>query len=152
MESWPQFENETYPRASARGGVIVTVSARGIAGGGGGVAIAGAGTVRVTVGLALALCVWKLVATSATIGTGAPGGVVSPSLAVAAGAGLLTWWALDGLGVGLPDARWDAVLVTASADAMRFHDPPFDLTSTIELALAGAGRRRRLESACTPSA
>jgi len=69
---------------------------------------------KVTVGLALALCVWKLVATSATIGTGAPGGVVSPSLAVAAGAGLLTWWALDGLGVGLPDTRWDAVLVTAS--------------------------------------
>ncbi|MCB0999778.1 MAG: chloride channel protein [Acidimicrobiales bacterium] len=69
---------------------------------------------RVTVGLALALCVWKLVATSATIGTGAPGGVVSPSLAVAAGAGLLTWWALDGLGAGLPEARWDAVLVTAS--------------------------------------
>lgn len=67
-----------------------------------------------TASVALALLLGKLVATSAAIGSGAPGGVVSPSLAVAGGAALTWILVLDALGVQLAGARWDAVLVAMS--------------------------------------
>lgn len=64
-----------------------------------------------TAGVALALCLGKLVATSATIGSGAPGGVVSPSLAVSAGAALGAFVLLDSLGFHVTGARWDGILI-----------------------------------------
>lgn len=64
-----------------------------------------------TIGVALALCLGKLVATSASIGSGAPGGVMSPSLAVSAGAALGSFLLLDGLGVHLAGSRWDGILI-----------------------------------------
>jgi len=64
-----------------------------------------------TVALALALLVGKLVATTFAIGAGAPGGIVSPSMAVAAGAALTTYHAAAELGVTLPGSWWDGALV-----------------------------------------
>lgn len=64
-----------------------------------------------TLGLAAVLVFAKLAATSATIGSGAPGGLMSPSLSVAAGAALLSLHALGGLGVTITDAqRWDVMI------------------------------------------
>ncbi|MDO8388878.1 MAG: chloride channel protein [Actinomycetota bacterium] len=64
-----------------------------------------------TAGVAVALVLWKLIATSAVVGAGAPGGVMSPSLAVAAGAALATFLALDAAGWRLGGSRWDGMLV-----------------------------------------
>ncbi len=64
-----------------------------------------------TVTLALVLLVGKLVATTFAIGAGAPGGIVSPSLAVAAGAALTTYHAAAELGLTLPGSWWDGMLV-----------------------------------------
>lgn len=63
------------------------------------------------VGLALALAIGKLAATTATLGTGAPGGVLSPTLAVSAGWALLCVLGLEAVGVPLPGSHWDAMLV-----------------------------------------
>ncbi|MFN8023413.1 MAG: chloride channel protein [Acidimicrobiales bacterium] len=64
-----------------------------------------------TAGLGAVLLFAKLAATSATIGTGAPGGLMSPSLSVAAGAALLTLAGLSELGVSITDAqRWDVMI------------------------------------------
>lgn len=64
-----------------------------------------------TVTLALALLVGKLVATTFAIGAGAPGGIVSPSMAVAAGAALTTYHAAAELGITLGGSWWDGALV-----------------------------------------
>ncbi len=64
-----------------------------------------------TVTLALALLAGKLVATTFAIGAGAPGGIVSPSLAVAAGAALTTYHAAAEIGLNLPGSWWDGMLV-----------------------------------------
>lgn len=64
-----------------------------------------------TVALALALLAGKLVATTFAIGAGAPGGIVSPSLAVAAGAALTTYHAAAELGITLGGSWWDGALV-----------------------------------------
>ncbi|MDH4074412.1 MAG: chloride channel protein [Acidimicrobiia bacterium] len=64
-----------------------------------------------TVALALTLMAGKLVATTFAIGAGAPGGIVSPSMAVAAGAALTTFHAVAELGVTLPGSWWDGALV-----------------------------------------
>jgi chloride channel protein, CIC family len=63
-----------------------------------------------TLGVAAALLLAKFVATTASIGCGAPGGVMSPSLAVAGGAALMGDVALRALGADLGAARWDAML------------------------------------------
>lgn len=64
-----------------------------------------------TIEIAVGLCLAKLIATSAAVAAGAPGGVFSPSLAVAAGAALLGFVALSHLGVPLPGTYWDGMLV-----------------------------------------
>ena len=56
------------------------------------------GSVATTVTLALALSVGKLIGTTSALGAGAPGGVLTPTITVAAGFGLLTLLAVDGLG------------------------------------------------------
>lgn len=64
-----------------------------------------------TVTVAVVLLAGKLVATTFAIGAGAPGGIVSPSLAVAAGAALTTYHAAAELGLSLPGSWWDGMLV-----------------------------------------
>jgi chloride channel protein, CIC family len=77
-----------------------------------------------TVSIAVVMVVGKLVATLATLAAGAPGGVFTPSLAIAAGTGLLLAHAF-GLGqVGSGDPRWDAVLaLMAVAVVVGAHAP-----------------------------
>ena len=72
------------------------------------------GLTGATIGLAVALLVGKIVATTAALGAGAPGGVFSPSMAVAAGAALLCFETLDRLGVSLPGSHWDGMLAAMS--------------------------------------
>jgi H+/Cl- antiporter ClcA len=52
-----------------------------------------------TVTIALALSVGKLIGTTAALGAGSPGGVLTPTISVSAGFGLLTLLAADGLGL-----------------------------------------------------
>lgn len=88
----------------------VAVAAVPVAAGNGMEAIRQAAT-EPTVALALALLAGKLVATTFAIGAGAPGGIVSPSLAVAAGAALTTYHAAAEIGLSLPGSWWDGMLV-----------------------------------------
>ena len=72
------------------------------------------GVTGATVGLGLALCFGKIVATTASLAAGAPGGAFSPSMAVAAGAALLAFEALDKLGAPLSGSHWDGMLAAMS--------------------------------------
>lgn len=72
------------------------------------------GFAKATVGLALALCIGKLIATTASIASGAPGGVFSPSMAVAAGAALLSYEMCTKAGITLPGSHWDGMLAAMS--------------------------------------
>jgi CIC family chloride channel protein len=74
----------------------------------------GADLKTATIGLALALCLGKLLATTAALGSGAPGGVFSPSMAVASGAALLCFEGLAKAGVTLPGSHWDGMLAAMS--------------------------------------
>jgi CIC family chloride channel protein len=67
------------------------------------------GPVAATSTLAVALVVGKLVGTTAALGAGAPGGVLSPTMGVAGGTALLVLLAADGLGVGVAHP-WDAMV------------------------------------------
>ena len=67
------------------------------------------GPIAATWTLALALVVGKLVGTTAALGAGAPGGVLSPTMGVAGGTALLVLLAADSLGVGV-DHPWDAMV------------------------------------------
>lgn len=73
------------------------------------------GAVESTLAIGALLLVGKLAATLACLGSGAPGGVFSPSLCIAAGAGLLMYRVpfVEHL-VHNADARWDAMLVLMS--------------------------------------
>ena len=64
----------------------------------------------VTVTTGLALCLGKLVGTVASIGAGAPGGVLTPTISIASGAALLTVMAAEQIGVMDVDA-WSAVVM-----------------------------------------
>ena len=68
------------------------------------------GLTDATIGVALALTLGKLAATCAAIGSGAPGGVFSPSMAVAAGAALLSYEFIERTGVSLAGSHWDGML------------------------------------------
>lgn len=63
-----------------------------------------------TLEVALALAVGKLIGTAATLASGAPGGVVTPTMSIAAGAGLVTVLAARELGVPI-DHPWDLMVV-----------------------------------------
>ncbi len=65
-----------------------------------------------TFSIGVALLVSKLVATVATLATGVPGGVFSPSLAISGGAALAALAGLSRLGFGSGDVRWDAIAST----------------------------------------
>ena len=62
-------------------------------------------------GVALSLALAKLLATSAALHAGAPGGAFSPSLAVSAGWALGAFLILDGVGLTIPGGHWDGMLV-----------------------------------------
>jgi CIC family chloride channel protein len=62
-----------------------------------------------TVTLAFALVVGKLVGTTAALGSGAPGGVLSPTLGVASGVALLVFIGLDDIGFAV-DRPWEAMV------------------------------------------
>ncbi len=64
-----------------------------------------------TIAVILALAIGKLVATSATLGSGVPGGAFSPSMAVSAGWALLAFELLSRAGVSVPGDRWGGVLI-----------------------------------------
>lgn len=65
--------------------------------------------VSATVGLAVALVVGKIVGTTAALAAGAPGGVISPSMAIAGGAALLVALGADAAGLAV-DHPWDIVV------------------------------------------
>ena len=67
------------------------------------------GPFAATATLAVALVVGKLVGTTAALGAGAPGGVLSPTMGVAGGTALLVLLAADSLGVGIQHP-WDAMV------------------------------------------
>jgi CIC family chloride channel protein len=67
------------------------------------------GPVAATSTLAVALVVGKLVGTTAALGAGAPGGILSPTMAVAGGTALLVLLAANSLGVGVAHP-WDAMV------------------------------------------
>lgn len=70
--------------------------------------------VSFTVWTALALGFTKLIAIVATVGSRAPGGVFSPTLAVSAGWALLTFIGLHNIGIHLPVTYWDGMVVAMS--------------------------------------
>lgn len=77
-----------------------------------------------TVSIAVVMVVGKMVATLATLAAGAPGGVFSPSLAIAAGTGVLVAHVCSFGQVGSGDARWDGVLaLMAVAVVVGAHAP-----------------------------
>jgi chloride channel protein, CIC family len=66
-------------------------------------------SIKSTVALAVGLTVGKVVGTIASLGAGAPGGVITPTISVSAGVALLTLLALQGLGFGL-SSPWDGIV------------------------------------------
>jgi chloride channel protein, CIC family len=65
-------------------------------------------SVQATVTLALALTVGKLIGTTASLGAGAPGGVLTPTISIASGCALLTLLGAESLGLALTHP-WDAM-------------------------------------------
>ncbi len=63
----------------------------------------------VRIGLSMALV--RLIATTASLGTGAAGGAIAPSIAIAGGWALVTFEMVERIGVELPGSRWDGVVV-----------------------------------------
>ena len=67
------------------------------------------GPIAATSTLAVALVVGKLVGTTAALGAGAPGGVLSPTMGVAGGTALLVLLAAESLGADIAHP-WDAMV------------------------------------------
>ena len=62
-----------------------------------------------TVTLAVGLVVGKFVGTTASLGAGAPGGVLTPTITIASGSALLTLLAVQGMGLAVTHP-WDAMV------------------------------------------
>lgn len=71
------------------------------------------GAASSTLSVAVALSVGKLIGTTASLGAGAPGGVLTPTISIASGTALLAVLAIDGLGGDIAQP-WD-VMVAALA-------------------------------------
>ncbi len=63
-----------------------------------------------TIAVGLALGLGKLVATTGSLGSSAPGGALSPTIAIAAGWALLLFGGIEAIGVALPGAVYDGML------------------------------------------
>ena len=68
-----------------------------------------------SIAAACSLGIGKLLATSATLGAKAPGGVFAPTLAVSAGWILATYVGLEAMGVNLPGNHWDGIVIGMAA-------------------------------------
>jgi H+/Cl- antiporter ClcA len=68
-----------------------------------------------TVSMAVALSIGKLVGTTAALGSGAPGGALTPTMGIAAGTGLLALLGVEGLGIGVGAGVAWGVMVCAMA-------------------------------------
>ena len=62
-----------------------------------------------TLSAAVAISIGKAIATAATLGSGAPGGVISPTMSVVGGFALLSLFGLEHLGLHV-DRPWDVVV------------------------------------------
>jgi CIC family chloride channel protein len=67
------------------------------------------GPSQATLTLGLALVVGKLIGTTASLGAGAPGGVLTPTMGVTGGTALLVLLAVDAIGIGVGNL-WDAIV------------------------------------------
>lgn len=67
-----------------------------------------------TASVAAALLVGKLIGTSAVVGAGSPCGVITPTMAMTAGASLLALLAIESAGVGVDD-MWGPMILGAAA-------------------------------------
>lgn len=74
-----------------------------------------ASSLGLTVPLALGLCVGKLVGTTASLGSGAPGGALTPTIGISAGAAMLVLLMLSRVGLDLGSHVTWAVIVGAMA-------------------------------------
>lgn len=83
--------------------------------------VASAGAI--TGSVVVAMSVGKLVGTSATFASGAPGGALTPTIVVGAGSALAVAWAAHSLGWGSPNPWALAVLAGAAALAVGLHAP-----------------------------
>ncbi|HUF98738.1 MAG TPA: chloride channel protein [Ilumatobacter sp.] len=61
--------------------------------------------------VAISMAVIRLIATTTSLGAGAPGGVILPTMSIAAGWALLTFELVEAAGVDLPGSRWDGMVV-----------------------------------------
>ncbi len=68
------------------------------------------GSVQATWTLAVALLVGKAIGTTASLGAGAPGGVLTPTISIASGAALMTLLGLHSMGMTI-EHPWDALIV-----------------------------------------
>ncbi len=62
-------------------------------------------------GIGLSMALVKIIATTASLGTGAAGGAIAPSIAIAGGWALVTFELVEALGFELPGSRWDGMVV-----------------------------------------
>ena len=77
-----------------------------------------------SIAAAVAMGVGKMIATSATLHAKAPGGVFSPTLAVAAGWVLAVYVALQSAGIDLPGTLWGGIIIGMSVGvAVGLHSP-----------------------------
>ena len=67
-------------------------------------------SVQTSLTLALALTIGKLIGTTASLGAGAPGGVLTPTISIASGCALLTLLGAESLGLSVVHP-WDAMVV-----------------------------------------
>lgn len=65
--------------------------------------------------LGLSMALVRSVAATASLGSGAAGGVLSPTIAVAGGWALVTYELLETAGFDLPGTRWDGIVVAMIA-------------------------------------
>ncbi|MEP6299939.1 MAG: chloride channel protein, partial [Ilumatobacter sp.] len=72
-------------------------------------------SVGATLTIAVALSIGKLIGTAASLGAGAPGGALTPSMSIASGTGLLCLLALEHLGVEIHGGVTWGVMVAAMA-------------------------------------
>jgi len=87
-----------------------------------------------TLQIALALTLAKTVATFATLGSGARGGVFTPSVAVGGGSALLLFVAISATGLALPGSEWQGMIAGgAIAISIGAAAPLFGIVAAAEL-------------------
>ena len=72
-------------------------------------------SVGATLTVAIALSIGKLIGTTASLGSGAPGGALTPSMSIASGTALLSLFGVEHLGVDVGAGVAWGVMVTAMA-------------------------------------